>query len=506
MSELTSWSPWSADRRGAAQRRSRLRRWRVEIERGHPEREHDLRAVQPLRGPEADQLTGGVEQHRVEHERGGVVVAQHPVARQRLQPCGGSACGDRVDGGDALPDRLMEHRLAVELLPDPSDPARRRAAAAAVAPALARARSRAARSLRSPARVGRRRRFPSARRGRAAVAPSCASSRRACSWTVVGRSPTANQRAARTSRRPVTTSSGSRQAPASASISMLIASGITASAVSCGSVRLTARPSVWWRRYRSRSRSSTRLVSELGLVGPLQDRPEQRAPRLLEQDRRGTAEIGVHHLGAGLQEPLHRLQVPVDHRVDRRRRSGGSGRTAAGVANACRGRGRAARWTGRRWRGASVARGGRWTARARRHRPDGSSPRWTGEIIGQRVDSGIFGPNDAAGGSGVRQSTASIARCSNRYPASSSTSWAASIPATWLSWVTPERRRLSAATAQNSRPRRMSCTNVVMFPRGPDSRNTRAPSSCSASIVSRNRTGLVQCSTISSRICCGSSG
>ena len=62
------------------------------------------------------------------------------------------------------------------------------------------------------------------------------------------------------------------------------------------------------------------------------------------------------------------------------------------------------------------------------------------------------------------------------------------------------------ATAQAGRPRRMSSMKEVRFPRAPTSMKTRKPSSWSASIVSRKRTGLVQCSTSSSRIAAGSSG
>ena len=74
--------------------------------------------------------------------------------------------------------------------------------------------------------------------------PPSAAMRRTATSSVFGPSGNASQRCARRSRSPVTVSSGSRHDAASAMISMLIASGISASAWSPGSLRDTVRPSV----------------------------------------------------------------------------------------------------------------------------------------------------------------------------------------------------------------------------------------------------------------------
>ena len=55
-------------------------------------------------------------------------------------------------------------------------------------------------------------------------------------------------------------------------------------------------------------------------------------------------------------------------------------------------------------------------------------------------------------------------------------------------------------------PRRVSSTNPARLPRAPTSTNSRRPSACMASIVSRNATVWVHCATASSRIASGSLG
>ena len=132
-----------------------------------------------------------------------------------------------------------------------------------------------------------------------------------------------------------------------------------------------------------------------------------------------------------------------------------------------------------------------------------SSSRIMGQLVASETS--ILGPVSGEL-DGVRQSTSSARRSENSCSRSTAAPCTASIATRWLSWVMPERRCTSEATAQNGRPRRMSSMKAVRLPRGPTSTKTRAPPSCSASMVSRKRTGLVQCSTSSSRICAGSSG